>query len=394
MPSDSSRDQRREDGMTILFVTNQMNVGGIETNILRLGREFCRRGHRVVVVTGGGTLAADLAGIGVPHVWAPLMEPKPQDLVAAARIVARVAASAGVDVVHNFSAPAAAATWLAFGARRLLRRRDRPAVVASPMGLGHATELRAKELVRVYVTTLGSSLVLAMSPKIREACHVLPVRRRRIVEQRIVGVGRPQAMTEHAARVALQRELGLAPSDRIVLTAGALHPRKNHELLIGAIPHVKTTDAVFLIAGEGPLRDALTAQIAAAGLNGRVRLIGERTDLDDVMVASDLYLRPGLVEGGVGTTVLHAQALGLPVVAWDTIDVRDAIDDGVTGLLVRPNDVRALAAAFDELLADPERAAALGRRGRERVAAVDGIEHVVEGLEHQYRRAIAATRAR
>jgi glycosyltransferase involved in cell wall biosynthesis len=115
-----------------------------------------------------------------------------------------------------------------------------------------------------------------------------------------------------------------------------------------------------------------------------VRLLGHRSDVYPLLRASDVCVRPGVVEGFIGITVLEAQALGVPVVSFDTQDVRLAIEDERTGLLVPRGDTRALAEAVGRLLTEPELAGRLGPAGREQVQGTYGLPSVLSGLERLY----------
>jgi glycosyltransferase involved in cell wall biosynthesis len=102
-------------------------------------------------------------------------------------------------------------------------------------------------------------------------------------------------------------------------------------------------------------------------------------------------VRPGIVEGLVGITVLAAQALGVPVVSFYTEDVRLAVRHEETGLLVPIGDVTSLAAAIDRLLDDCVLAAKVGAAGQSHVRDTYCISAVVDGLEELYCQATGTT---
>src|SRR5207245_10250769 len=109
-----------------------------------------------------------------------------------------------------------------------------------------------------------------------------------------------------------------------------------------------------LIVGEGELRQALEDQVRRQGLVGRVAFTGVREDVARILSAADVYVKPGVVEGFVGITVLEALVLGKPVIAFETEDVKLALSDGETGLIVPNGDADSLAEKIVYLLRSPE----------------------------------------
>jgi lipopolysaccharide/colanic/teichoic acid biosynthesis glycosyltransferase/glycosyltransferase involved in cell wall biosynthesis len=183
--------------------------------------------------------------------------------------------------------------------------------------------------------------------------------------------------------------LGLAPEDRAVVAVGHLMPCKGYGDLIEAARQVclRSPQARFLIVGDGPLRARLAEQILAAGVNGRIRLLGERDDVPALLAASDVYVRSSLWEG-VGRAVVEAMYARKPVVVTELPGILEVVRDGETGLLAPPGDPAALAAAIERVLDDPQLADRLARQGRERVAPLFCSRLMVARIHEIYQRAI------
>ena len=145
----------------------------------------------------------------------------------------------------------------------------------------------------------------------------------------------------------MRREFDFPSDALIVSTIGALHPRKSHELFIEAAVTISAAEprARFLVIGEGELLAELQDLVRRQtnGLDDRLAFTGVRDDIPRLLSATDVYVKPGVVEGFVGITVLEALALGKPVVAFETEDVKLALTDGETGLIVPNGDVASLA---------------------------------------------------
>jgi glycosyltransferase involved in cell wall biosynthesis len=184
----------------------------------------------------------------------------------------------------------------------------------------------------------------------------------------------------------LRRDLGLAPGTTVIGQVAALADHKGQRYLVEAAKRVAASrpDARFVIVGEGELRGALERQIAAGGLTGTVILAGFREDVEKFLAGFDLFVLSSHMEG-LGTSILDAMWLGVPVVATRVGGVPDVIEDGVNGLLVPPRDPEALAAATLRLLADAGLRRRLGGEGRRTVETRFTAARMVEGTAAVYR---------
>ncbi len=247
--------------------------------------------------------------------------------------------------------------------------------------------------LRNYLCTLGAARVLIISPEIGRLVRALPVRRRRLVDRKVVGVDVTFADgVDEAALRRIREELRLTEKSRLVLTIGALAPRKSHELFVRAAERVvrEFPTAVFGIVGEGPLRVQLEDEVRRRGLTESVRLLGQRHDIPSLLKLTDVYVKPGIVEGFIGITVLEAQVIGCPVVAFETEDVKLAIHDGLTGVLATLGSPEALADAILRLLRSPQEASRIAAAGMTRAKAEYAIDSVCSGLLEEYRSLLAS----
>ena len=187
----------------------------------------------------------------------------------------------------------------------------------------------------------------------------------------------------------VRRSLGLA--DRpVVICVSRLMPRKGQDTLIRAWPQVQqdVSGAVLLLVGGGPARQRLTRLAQSTGVAESVVFTGSvRWDeLPAYYCAGDVFAMPcrtrlgGLDVEGLGIVFLEAAACGLPVIAGDSGGASDAVDDGTTGEIVDGRSTSAVASAIAGLLGDPDRAAAMGRRGRDWVQAQWSWEGAVTTL--------------
>jgi glycosyltransferase involved in cell wall biosynthesis len=150
----------------------------------------------------------------------------------------------------------------------------------------------------------------------------------------------------------------------VVLTVGRLDVQKGLDVLLRAA--VRVSEARFVIAGEGPERAILEAQAADLALGDRVLFLGYRTDIPELLAASDVFVLPSRFEGS-SLAVLEAMAAGKPVISSAIGGTDELILSGDSGLLVPPDDPEALATELTRVLSAPELRGRLGSAARSRV---------------------------
>ncbi len=172
---------------------------------------------------------------------------------------------------------------------------------------------------------------------------------------------------------AVRTELGLdgAPAPRLVGLVANIRGSKGHDVFLEAARRILATRPVtrFLIVGDGVGFEQVRRRVRDLGLEHAVRLTGFRRDIPEVMAALDVLVLPSVRSEATPQVIPQALAVGTPVVASDVGSVGDLVRDGDTGRLVPPGDAAALAAAIEDVLADPERARAMASRGRALVTA-------------------------
>ncbi len=196
----------------------------------------------------------------------------------------------------------------------------------------------------------------------------------------------------HASRRDLRAELGIPPSAPVVGTVCALRPQKAVDVLIRAAARLRESipELRVLIVGDGEERAALERLVAESGLSGTVTLLGQRSDVPDLLNTLDIAVCCSDFEG-TPLSVLEYMEAALPVVATRVGGVPDLIEPGVHGLLVRPQDPDGLGDAIAALIADGERRAKMGLRARERRRSEFDISTMVATVEGLYER-LAASR--
>jgi glycosyltransferase involved in cell wall biosynthesis len=187
---------------------------------------------------------------------------------------------------------------------------------------------------------------------------------------------------ERAARRAMIRsELGIPPKVPLLVAVGNLYPVKDHATLLRALAQLP--DPWLAIAGRGGEEENLRRLARELGIAERVHLLGLRDDIPTLLAAADVFVQPSRSEG-LPLSILEAMAQRLPIVATDVGGVGEAIEDGMTGYLVRSGDPPALAAAVGRILASPDRGAALGAAADARVREEFSVERMLSRYRELY----------
>lgn len=374
--------------MRVLFLTNSLEYGGIETNLMLLTEELVREGDEVHIAAKPGPVRAAVTQGGAIVHDLDMRLRNPLALLRDRRRIKTIIREFRPDVIHVFSASAAI---LLVG----LSKRGSP-VITSIMGLGdHPFEANWRVQARNLLTVLGADRILLISPAIEEHVRRLPIPEQRLERRDVVGIRLPDpALRTTRHRKTIREMLGLSDDEKAVITTGRLAIRKAHHLFIEAAAKVivKHPQTRFFIIGEGSKRSELESQIKALGLQDVVTLLGEVDDVQSYHAAADVYVRPGISEGFVGITVLEAQALEVPVISYETKDVKLAIEDGVTGRLVPGGDTEVMAQTIVDILDDPSAARKMARAGRKAVEARFDIRVVASGLRQVYHRSMERPR--
>jgi glycosyltransferase involved in cell wall biosynthesis len=180
--------------------------------------------------------------------------------------------------------------------------------------------------------------------------------------------------------------LGLAPDAATVTCLAMLRPEKNHSLLIEATHMVleRVPGAWLILAGEGPERQRLERQVASMNMAARVRYLGSRSDVADILAATTVSTLASRYEG-LSNTVIESMCAGVPVVITDYPGASDLVRDGENGYVIPRGDARTLADRLTRLLRHPEERDGMGRRGRDLAAGRFGLESMARGLLSVYR---------
>jgi len=189
-------------------------------------------------------------------------------------------------------------------------------------------------------------------------------------------------------RTRKRKELGI-PLDAIAVGyVGWLLPIKGVTYLVSAMAKVleRHPKSLLVLVGKGDDKAEeeikLKEQVEKSGLDDKVRFLGWRSDVDEIMGCFDIFVLPSLNEG-MGRVLVEAMAAGLPIVASRVGGIPDLLKDGQTGILVPPADATALENAIFDLIEDKEKRKRLGQAGT-KMCQHYSTEAMVERIENLY----------
>jgi glycosyltransferase involved in cell wall biosynthesis len=192
-------------------------------------------------------------------------------------------------------------------------------------------------------------------------------------------------------RAALRSSIGVEDHEFVWLAVGRFELAKDYPNMLRAFAQVRQREsrAVLLLVGHGSLQVETESLAQSLGLGDRVRFLGVRSDVPEIMASGDGYVMSSAWEG-MPIALLEAAAAGLPIVATRVGGNHEVVRDGESGYLVPPRDHEALGQAMLRLMQQaPEERRAMGERGREHVRVHYGLGRVVERWEDLYRQVSA-----
>ena len=291
-----------------------------------------------------------------------------------------------------------------------LFRRYRPQVVHTHLlGLNYAYPLMIKHRTPVRVYTVHSLAGKDMGVRVGQITRTLAFRYRigKVVPVAIAeevrhtieqtygyknaplipnGIPTEEYAPNPERRTRWRAEHGIEPEALVITHVGRFVALKNHALLVNAFRRLKASMPLYLVlVGGGELENEVRQQVQALGLTERVKMLGIRADIPDILNASDIFVLCSRVEGNP-MSVQEAMASGLPVVGTRVGGIPELVEEGKSGLIVPSDDEPALADAIQSLIDQPELRLQMGQQALRRAQEQFDIRHTVRAYEALYER--------
>jgi glycosyltransferase involved in cell wall biosynthesis len=368
--------------MRIVLLSTSMGMGGADKQLLSAAQELRSRGHEVLLIslTPLGPMGLEARSRGIPTESLEMRRgiPDPRGLLRLGRLVQ----AWRPDVLHSHMVHA---NFMA----RVLRLYVRvPALVSTIHSLHEGGRLK------MWVYRLTNGLADQMTIVSQAAADRFVTER--IIPRELLTVVPNGVDTERfrtvplEARQRLRKSMGLERAF-VWIAVGRFDPPKDYPTMLRAFAtlRARAPEAVLLLVGRGSLQTETESLARALGLTDRVRFLGVRNDVPELMSAADGYVMSSAWEG-MPVVLLEAAAAGLPIVATAVGGNREVVCDQESGFLVPPGDPDALGEAMVRLSASSDdQRRAMGERGREHVRARYDLSRMVERWEELYREVLA-----
>lgn len=363
--------------MKILHTEASCGWGGQEIRILEEARGMIGRGHEVTLVCPPeARIHAEAERYGVQAIALPIGRKNLRGLFALRQHIAQNRP----DVVNTHSSTD---TWLT--ALALL-------MVATPPPLVRTRHISAaipQNAASRWLYTRATTHIVTTGERLRETL----IRANGYPQGMITSIptGIDPVRFAPGDKIEARTKLQL-PVDRHYLgIIATLRSWKGHLYLLEAFAQLDAPAWTLLIVGDGPMRSKLEERVAELGLTERVKLVGQQFNPEDWLRALDVFCLPSYANEGVPQSMLQAMLAAIPIVTTPVGSITEAVEHGVSALIVEPKDSAALSQAIQRLLIDPElgqqlsiaaRTTALARYTRE--SMLDAMEGIFTKVTHDH----------
>ncbi len=327
--------------MNILQILPELEVGGVERGTIDLAKYLVQKGHKSVVISGGGKLVGRLEGTGVKHYQLPVGKKSPLTVILMIREVKKIILKEDIDIVHARSRIPAI---IGFAAAKLTNcifitkahGYYNTGFFSRPMSWGRFVIVASRDMAKHMMDDLGT-----------------PYDRIKLI---------PRGVDLNEFKFLKEDESGgnsPKKKDFIIGVVSRLTPLKGHADLFKAVALVfrKIPTIKLLVIGEAPhskpkYREELEALTRQLGISSIVEFMGQRSDIPEILSKLDVLVLPTRTPEAFGRVIIEAQAVGVPVVATKVGGITDIIRDGENGLLAFPEDPHSIEEAIMKIFKD------------------------------------------
>jgi len=357
--------------LSILHTESSLGWGGQEIRILSESAGLIRRGHQVKLICAPESrILNEAPAWKVPVFALPIAKKRLVGLKCMFEWLK-------VDKCHVVSTHSSTDSWLTAVALLALGK------PCSMVRTRHISAPVPRNFMTRWLYTKATARIVTTGEKLKREL----VERNRYPEARIESVPTGVDSTRFAPgdRAAARQKVGLPAGATLVGIVATLRSWKGHRYLVEAFAGLPE-NAMLVIVGDGPQREALEKLIARLGLTGRVRLAGNQRDVVPWLQALDIFALPSYANEGVPQALVQAMLVGLPCVTTHAGSIAELAIDGQTALVVKPQDAKSLGGALKRLLDEEGLRKTLGEAARRHCAEGFSYEKMLDKMEAVYRR--------
>jgi glycosyltransferase involved in cell wall biosynthesis len=358
----------------VLFLVNNLGIGGSERKIVRLANRLDDEGVCVSLacLNGPYTLEPGIRGVKLQK----LERSGKFSFAALARLRRMIVRERPPTVI---AVNLYQALYVALACLALPYRPRTVALVNTSTFRGH------RLFKRFYQAVLGRFALIVHGSQTQQRFWFRPGTRtweRSTVIYNGVDSDHFEATESFEAAKQLRASLGVKPESLLIGTVGMCRPEKNQEVLLTTLRRLRVArvDAHLVVAGDGPLRAQLERRAHELEVTDRVHFIGAIEDVRPVLAALDIFVLPSIAVESFSNAALEAMSMGRPVILSDIGGAREMIQDGVEGYVVVPTELEArLPALLSALHADKRKRQRMGHAARTRAVDAFSVRAMVAG---------------
>jgi glycosyltransferase involved in cell wall biosynthesis len=352
----------------IIYIITNLNFGGAEKLLLDIVRYLDKSRYEVKVLTvmGDGPLVLDFEKAGVA---VKIFEKKNKLGIGVIWRIYKYLKQEKPQIVHThlFGGD----TW-----GRLAAILARVPIIISTEHNTNLDEGFLKRLVK-KILSFFTKKIIAVSQAVKNYSVVVD----HINEKKMIVI--PNGIEIDKFMMIPEKEYSRPPVIGII---GRLEKQKGHEFLFEALNLIKNIPWALWVVGQGSLGPRLEKLAKDLDLRERIIFLGARRNIRELLGQIDIFVLPSLWEG-LGLAVLEAAAAGKPIVASRVGGVPEIIEDGKTGILVEPKNIKSLAEGLERVLLREGEAREMGRRAKKEIVKFD-VKNMIVAYEKLYERLI------
>jgi len=339
--------------MRIAFLTMGKDIGGAAQDVITLSQGLKRIGHEVYVISSPGVMDSALINTGVKFIDAPLHTRNPFGLWRASRKIRIIASEHDFQILNPQGMYTALSAWLAtFGLKK-----SRFKVITT---IHMISSLRLYKFTRILNLFSDHIITESYCERNRLTSHGVNKKNITVISNSVD----MEKFSDNNSKPVLRKEFNIEENCICFGIIARLSKEKRHFDFIEAakIAHRKIKNTKFFIVGDGPEMEKILQ--VTDGSEDFIIMTGARRDIPDVLKSIDCFVLSSEVES-LPLSIREAMSMGLPIITTDVGGVREAVLQGITGLVVPSKNPELIAGAMVQIAGNNELRKTLGKNGLE-----------------------------
>lgn len=366
------------ENIKILFIIDNMNIGGTQKVLIQLVEGLIPRGYFpvVVILNGSDQLSVDrLKSSKIPI----YIFNKYNLLFKGVPCIYYIIKKEKIKIIQNL-------LFYSNNIGRVLGRISKNKIILSGTRGDGGTMLPWQNYLDKYTKMLDDMMIVNSKPALNYCKNKIGISSNKIaLIYNGIEISKANLNNEEINSI---KKLWHIPEDKIIIgTAGQLAVEKGHRYLIDAIKIIlrKNVNVFLVIAGVGKLLNDLYNRAQEKGILENILFLGKCNQMDDFYEIIDIFALPSLSEG-MPNVIMEAMSHGKPVIASCIGAIPELIDDGLNGILVPPGNADKLAEAILDLTNNAELSKSIGNKAKQKINKSYPLRNMIDSYDDLYRK--------